>query len=93
MADFTIDTAAVRRAAEKLQRTARLVEPEGAALAVSADAVASDAVFSALNPATIAQGARARKLAEQLESLAQSLSDGADAVEQQDQSLADRLEG
>lgn len=91
MADFTIDTEELRRAAEQLRRAAGLVEPRSAETTVGHAALASDSVSGALNSATVQQGGRARSLARKLTSLSTTVSNGADALEQQDQDLADRL--
>ena len=91
MADFLISTEQLRHAATHLRRTADLVEPRSAELTVSPAALGSDDVYDALNPITIQQTARARKLAAELTSLCTVLMGGAFTVELQDQSLADRI--
>ena len=92
MADFLIDTDELRLAAEQLRWTATIADPRSGQLTVGQAALGSNDVYDALNSGTVQQAARAASLARGLRALATVLANGADAVEQHDEDLADRLE-
>ena len=93
MADFQISTEELYEAAAQLRLAIDAVRPHLGEMAIDLAALGSDEVYTALNTANIQQTARARKLAEDLGSLVTAIEKGADSIEQQDESLADRLMG
>jgi hypothetical protein len=92
MADFLISTEELRRAAENLRRASDLVEPQSGHLVVSSAVLGSDDVHQVMHAASLKLTAKARRLANDLDGLSMALTSGADAVEQQDEQLAERFE-
>ncbi len=93
MADFSVSSEAIRRAAQQLARVVDQVEPRPAAMAVSQGALGSSEVYSALYAANFKQTKAAKKAADDIEAVANLMMVAADAVDEQDQQLADGMNG
>jgi hypothetical protein len=91
VADFSMSSEELREAAEQLRLAAELADPRAGDIAVGLAALAADDVHSALSTVTQQQAARARKLTERLSSISQVLVDAADALQLQDDELAEEL--
>ncbi len=92
MADFTIDTDAMRRAAIDLADASRRVQPRASELEVRANVLASDAVADTLTLANVNLTARARANATDLETLADALNRGAELLQERDEELGEWLD-